>query len=82
MTRKTISTADIVGLSEIASIYTSPKLPVSRQLANRWAEAPGFPEPVRALKQGRLWSAAKVDDWVAEHRPDYHEAAQEATPAR
>jgi hypothetical protein len=80
--RKTISTSDIVGLSEIASIYTTPKLPVSRQLANRWAEAPGFPEPVRALRQGRLWSAERVGYWVAENRPEYFEAAAAAKLAK
>ena len=81
MTRKTIDTADIVGISEIADAYNSAELPVSRQLVNRWAEVPSFPAPVRALRQGRLWSGARVERWVAKHRPDYYEAAQKAKSA-
>lgn len=68
--------ADIVGLSEIADLYTSRKLPVNRQLVNRWSQVEGFPAPIRVLRQGRLWSALAVAAWISENRPDYFEAAR------
>lgn len=56
----------IVGLSEIADLYT-----ISPQLADRWSQHKAFPKPLRELKQGRVWDVREVDAWAGTYRQSH-----------
>jgi hypothetical protein len=55
---------DVMGVGEIAEY-----LRVDRHKAYRITNRPGFPEPCAWLTLGRVWQAADVRAWAAEHWP-------------
>jgi predicted DNA-binding transcriptional regulator AlpA len=46
------------------------RLGYSRQHTAILIGAKGFPDPAYVLGMGRIWLAADVEAWIAEHRPD------------
>lgn len=53
---------DVMGLGEVAiALGVTPK--VAYRITNR----PGFPRPCAWLSLGRVWRAAEVRAWAAEH---------------
>nr|WP_127502220.1 helix-turn-helix domain-containing protein [Actinoplanes solisilvae] len=53
-----------MALAEVAEY-----LRVDRRKAYRITNRPGFPEPYARLALGRVWLAADVEAWAAEHWP-------------
>jgi prophage regulatory protein len=43
---------------------------VSRQRAREITKRSTFPHPVAHLRQGRVWLADDVEDWMKIHRPN------------
>ena len=41
---------------------------ISRQRVYQITSRPDFPTPVADLAQGKVWSAAEVNAWIATHR--------------
>ena len=46
------------------------RLGYSRQHTALIINSKGFPDPVLELGMGRIWLAADVEEWIAEHRPE------------
>ena len=57
-----VSIPDVMGLGEVALTLT-----VTPRKARRITNRPGFPEPYAWLDLGRVWRAAEVRAWAAEH---------------
>jgi hypothetical protein len=55
---------DLLGVSEIAE-----RLRVTPRTAARYVKRPDFPEPLRRLAAGPVWSAPDVDVWARETLP-------------
>jgi prophage regulatory protein len=45
------------------------RLGVSRNRAQQLMARSSFPDPFDELPVGRIWLAADVEAWIAEHRP-------------
>jgi prophage regulatory protein len=46
------------------------RLGVSRTRTKALIARPDFPAPHDVLDVGRIWLAADIERWIAEHRPD------------
>ena len=46
------------GIKEIANYYE-----ISPQLAYKWSRQRGFPPPVAALAQGKVWNLDEIEAW-------------------
>ncbi|MFG1949788.1 helix-turn-helix transcriptional regulator [Micromonospora sp. NPDC048830] len=46
---------------------------ISRQRVYAITSHRAFPEPVAELKQGNVWDADDVEQWIRDHRPDLAE---------
>lgn len=42
---------------------------ISRQRTYQLTSRADFPKPLAELQQGKIWSAADVEAWIAERRP-------------
>lgn len=61
MTRH-VEAANIVGLAEVCEIIGFSDGYVTLLLKD---ESSGFPQPIRTIRQGRLWDAQEVRTWRA-----------------
>lgn len=60
-----IKPRDILGNAETRKLCGN----ITRSTLLRWREDFGFPEPIRVLEQGELWSRAEVKEWLRTSRP-------------
>jgi predicted DNA-binding transcriptional regulator AlpA len=63
----------VMGAAEIAE-----RLRVTRQRVYQITNRKGFPDPIAHLSMGQVWDTADVERWIAEHRPELDEGAEES----
>ncbi|WP_239124594.1 DNA-binding protein [Actinoplanes utahensis] len=61
----TMRTGRLMGAAEIAR-----RLGMGRTRAKVYMNRPDWPDPLDELEMGRIYWAADIEVWIAQHRPD------------